>query len=220
MITLSVIVLIQWCVLVSSAQTEIDLDIPWPSGIIIDRMENPHNGEIYRFGRLQYNAVQMRPHWSQIHVIENVITREEGQSIIKKAEDYAAEHGWSKGRHVDYAIRPTKDLPVRTLYPTDEDFAWLQERFENKLWVQYQNYFNINNKLLRIDDLFITKYIANSTNENSLAPHLDKSPWSFVIGLNDDFSEGGTFFVDHKKLWRPPVGAAVIFNGKQYHGGK
>lgn len=206
--------------LVSSGHVELDLDIPWPSGIVIDPVYNPNTGERYRFGRLQHNAVQFRPMWTTIHVVEQVFTRQESQQIISDTETHAATHGWSKGRHVDYGIRPTKDLPLRTVYPSDEVYQWIHDRFYQLLLPKFQEIFGIDSKLLKIDDLFVTKYISNSTTENALAPHQDKSPWSFVIGLNDDFEGGGTFFVEHRKLWRPPAGSAVIFAGKQQHGGK
>jgi hypothetical protein len=198
----------------------LDLDIPWPSGIVIDRKHYPTTNEIYRFGRLQHNAVNFRPSWTTINVLENVFTKEETVKIIQDTEEHANKHGWSKGRHIDYAIRPTKDLPLRTVYRTDEEFSWIEKRFNKILLPTFQQIFKIQSNMLIIDDLFVTKYISNSTVENALAPHIDKSPWSFVISLNDDFEGGGTYFVQQKKLWRPPAGSAVIFAGKQQHGGK
>jgi hypothetical protein len=53
-----------------------------------------------------------------------------------------------------------------------------------------------------------------------LAPHQDKTPWSFVIALNDDFEGGGTYFVKREKVWKNPMGSAVIFHGYLLHGGK
>ncbi len=36
--------------------------------------------------------------------------------------------------------------------------------------------------------------------------HQDKTPWSFVIALNDDFEGGGTYFVKREKVWKNLMG--------------
>jgi hypothetical protein len=200
-------------------EVELTLDIPYPSGIMIDRVVDPADGGIYRFGRLRYSMVGVRPEWSGINVVENVFTPEECQQMIEKAENYSKVHGWSKARHVDYAVRPTKDLPLRTtLYPTTEEYEWLDQRFKEKVWPKFAMYYAINASLLDVDDLFLTKYSAASRMD-SLAPHMDKSPFSFVISLNSDFEKGGTFFPNHQRVWKAPVGSAIIFHGYQMHGG-
>lgn len=202
-----------------SKEIELEFEIPNPSGIMIDRIEDPNDGSIYRFGRLRYSMVSVREEWTGINVIEDVFTPEETAEMTQKAEKYAKENGWSKGRHVDYGIRPTKDLPLRTLYPSDEDFQWIKDRFIEKVYPKYRMYYGINASLLLIDDLFITKYSADSMTA-SLAPHQDKSPWSFVISLNNQFEGGGTFFPKYQRVWKGPVGSAIIFHGYQPHGGK
>ena len=200
-------------------EIELLLEIPMPSGIIIDRVEDPTDGGIYRFGRLRHSSVSIRPEWTGINVVEDVLTPSESKMIIDSAESFAKEHGWSKGRHVDYGIRPTKDLPMRSLFPSDAEYEWIENRFKEKIWPKFNMYYGINSSLLMIDDLFITKYSADSLT-SSLAPHLDKSPWSFVIGLNDDFENGGTFFTTYQRVWKGPIGSAIIFHGYQLHGGK
>lgn len=202
-----------------SKEVEVDLTIPWPSGIMVDRLADPHSHSqrIYRFGRLQHSAISLRPQWAGIHALEGVLSREQAADLIQRAEAHAAQHGWIKGRHVDYAIRPTKDLPVRVLYPDEADWAALQQRLFYVLTALGEQ-FALSVPLLRIDDLFITKYDSASAAESKLDPHTDKSPWSFVLALNDGFEGGGTFFVQSQDLYRPPVGGAVIFNGKQLHG--
>ncbi len=127
--------------------------------------------------------------------------------------------GWSKGRHVDYDIRPTKDLPVEIIYENEEDLQVVYDRFNTRIFPKLAAEYKINPSLLRLTDLFITKYNA-STPERLLGPHKDKGPWSFVIPLNDDFVGGGSYFFESQVLWKPPVGAAVYFSGQQLHGGE
>jgi hypothetical protein len=201
-------------------EIELTFDVPSPSGIMIDRLQNPQDGSIYRFGRLRYSMVGVRPEWAKINVVEDVLTPEECKMIIEKAENYSKVHGWSKGRHVDYSVRPTKDLPVKTtLFPTEEEFAWLDDRFKERIWPKFAMYYGLNQSLLSIDDLFLTKYSSDS-NTASLASHQDKSPFSFVLTLNDNFENGGTFFTKFERVWKGPVGSAIIFHGYQSHGGE
>jgi hypothetical protein len=81
-----------------------------------------------------------------------------------------------------------------------------------------------------INDLFVTKYDA-ATAENKLGPHTDKSPWSFVVALNQGnnnsnndkeagagkFEGGGTYILSSRQLHRPPAGGAVFFSGNNWH---
>lgn len=205
---------------VISKDIELTLQIPWPSGILMDRVEHPQTGGIYRFGRLQYSMISTRPEWSDIYTLENIFSIEECREYIEKTESYASFHGWSKARHVDYAVRPTKDLPVRSLFETEDSYQVLLSRFKSQIFPYFERFFpGVNRNLFTINDLFITKYSSNS-NQNALGPHKDKNPFSFVIGLNDDFEGGGTFFVDHQAVWRPPKGSALLFHAYQFHGGK
>lgn len=215
---LCVVVVVMGCFpLVAAKEIEVDLQIGFPSGIYIDRVENPETGDIYRFGRLRHSTVAVRPNWEGIYVVEDVLSVKDTQSIIRTAEAHAKEHGWSKGRHVDYAIRPTKDLSMDTIL-SREELANLKNLLADKLFPKFKRQFGLRPSLLRMEDLFITKYDSLSK-ENSLAPHVDKNPWSFVIALNDDFTGGGTYFVRPQRVWSVPVGAATVFHGYQLHGG-
>jgi hypothetical protein len=175
-------------------------------------------GKIYRFGRLQHNSIMLRPHWSAIRIEKDILSAAECDDIIMKAEDYAARYGWSKGRHVDYDIRPTKDLPVEVIFEDDAQLQALHDRFRERLLPKIALEYGLDADRIRPTDLFITKYSASSETERLLGPHQDKSPWSFVIALNDAFEGGGTYFYDANSLWQAPVGAAVFFNGVQLHG--
>lgn len=215
---LSVLILGVFLILSCGKEIELDLEIAWPSGIYVDRVEDPNSGAIYRFGRLRQSTVAVRPHWENIGVVEDVLTVKETQDLIRAAENYALLNGWSKGRHVDYSIRPTKDHSVDTILNQTE-LASLKATLAEKLFPKFKRQYGLRPSLLRIEDLFITKYESTSK-ENALAPHIDKNPWSFVIALNDEFRGGGTYFLRHQRVWNVPQGAAVVFHGYQMHGGK
>lgn len=197
--------------------TEYKLTIPFPSGIQVDTVSDSI-GRVYRFGRLQHNAITIRPQWRTINVVENVFSRDECQSIIRDSEKHAAVFGWSKGRHIDYDIRPTQDLPLNVIYDNPEALDKFYERFASKIWPSMARDFQLDSNQFRPADLFITKY-NSSRKENMLGPHQDKSPFSFVIPLNDGFKGGGTYFFDTETLWVPPVGSALYFSGSHWHGG-
>jgi hypothetical protein len=213
---LSVLILGVFLILSCGKEIELDLEIAWPSGIYVDRVEDPNSGAIYRFGRLRQSTVAVRPHWENIGVVEDVLTVKETQDLIRAAENYALLNGWSKGRHVDYSIRPTKDHSVDTILNQTE-LASLKATLAEKLFPKFKRQYGLRPSLLRIEDLFITKYESTSK-ENALAPHIDKNPWSFVIALNDEFRGGGTYFLRHQRVWNVPQGAAVVFHGYQMHG--
>lgn len=196
----------------------IKLTMPWPSGIQIDKVSDAQ-GRTYRFGRLQHNAISLRPLWSPVNVVEGVLSEVECNDVIRRAERYAEQFGWSKGRHIDYDVRPTQDLPVPVLYDNEADLQALHHRFKARIYPRIAAEYDLDAGLIHVTDLFITKY-DSERKERSLALHQDKSPWSFVIPLNADFTGGGTYFPNSKVKYDPPVGSALIFNGIQYHGGK
>ncbi len=89
--------------LVKGKEIELELEIPWPSGIYIDKVVHT-NGDVYRFGRLRNSMVSIRPPWQSMHVIEDVFDLHELYALVRKANNYAKEHAWSKGRHIDYGL--------------------------------------------------------------------------------------------------------------------
>ena len=143
---------------------------------------------------------------------------QECKKIINRTEEFAALHGWTTGRHIDYLIRPTSDLPVNVVFHGDE-FSNITKRIQSRIFPKFSESFNLDITKLRISDLFITKYDASIDDRRRLGPHKDKSPWSFVVALNSKFEGGGTYFFQTQELWRPPIGAALYFSGVKLHGG-
>lgn len=193
------------------------LNIPWPSGIQIDKITGS-DGNTFRFGRLQRNAISLRPGSERIFLINGVLSLEECAELVAKAERYAGRYGWSKGRHVDYSIRPTRDLPVEIIFESEDELESLYQSFSGNLWPRMAELFHLDKTKIRLTDLFITKYNSSNSVERQLAPHKDKSPWSFVIALNDGFTGGGTYFQNDDSLHKGSVGDALAFNGNQLHG--
>lgn len=193
----------------------VTLSIPWPSGILVD---NVQHGGVLRFGRVQHSAIKLRKHWALVNLVENVLNETECASIIMKAEMIAETHGWSVNRHVDYYVRPTNDLPVHVLFGEQELESFIL-KLQEKLWPILRNEYGISDNIF-ISDFFITQYDSRSIQKRLLGPHRDKTQWSFVISLNNNFEGGGTFFVDDEILWRPPIGSALVFNGQKLHGGE
>lgn len=55
----------------------------------------------------------------------------------------------------------------------------------------------------------------------SICKDSDESTHSFVLALNDDYEQGGTYFMDHNATIRTPLGCALSFCGDQLqHGGQ
>eukprot|EP00981_Chlorochromonas_danica_P007677 scaffold1863_cov166-Ochromonas_danica.AAC.2 len=207
----------------SFREEELVLTLPWPSGIIIDRLQDPVTKQIYRFGRLQHNAISLRPAWSSIYVLPDVVTKQQVEDVLRRTEDHVAKKGWMSHRHVDYDVRPTQDLPLHLLYDKEsEEWKDLIGAIHGTIFKAMATHYNLSADLLYIDDLFITKYDSSPSlldERNQLALHEDKSPWTFVLALNDNFEGGGTYFASNRdKLYHPKATGVLIFHGRQPHG--
>lgn len=200
-----------------SDREQIKMIIPYPSGIQVDKVIDSA-GQVFRFGRLQHNSISIRPKMKTIKVVESVFSKDECRDIVAQAENHAKKYGWSKGRHIDYDVRPTQDLPLHEIYADKTSLYELYTRFSGTIWPEMAKEYELDQALIRPADLFITKYNA-SRKENLLGAHQDKSPLSFVVSLNSDFEGGGTYFFETETLWAPAVGSALFFSGNQLHAG-
>jgi tetratricopeptide (TPR) repeat protein len=122
---------------------------------------------------------------------------------------------WTTSRH--YAV-PTNDIPVHQLSPALLDWfnGWMDGTVAPLLACQ----FKMNSNDFYVHDAFVVRYHASKSN-NYLPIHLDESTHSFVLALNDNFSGGGTYFVDFDRTLVPTEpGTMVSFRGDLLrHGG-
>lgn len=128
--------------------------------------------------------------------------------------------------HIDRYILPK----IASLFDLDEDNLQIAEIFI----VKYQftavdindegsGYHNDDaEKRSDIDQNTYGSGDSRSQTQTGLAFHVDGCPWSFVVSLNqpDEYTSGGTYFPLIDELLRPSErGTAVLFSGKNYHGG-
>ena len=118
---------------------------------------------------------------------------------------------WKVDRHENY---PTTDMLVDTLGLSDT----LREVYKEHLLPIVKHLYHFNSDVVN-DETFIAKYESTKTdNQSSLGLHTDKSIFSIIVSLNDDFEGGGTSF-PRQKIERivPPAGNALIFPGRLTH---
>ena len=146
-----------------------------------------------------------------------VLSKSECQALRLAAEDYAAVHGWTTKRHVAY---PTHDLPTTVLGEAGEV---LERAVATKLLPEMAARFGLDRSRLGVLEMFLAKYSVVPGGLAQLEEHEDGSQWSFVIALNDatEYAGGGTKFVEMKgkPVFRPAVGCATLFSGKNRHCG-
>ena len=88
------------------------------------------------------------------------------------------------------------------------------------IYSQFASKLQLDRDLIHADDLFIAKYDATVPGRQThLDAHQDKQMLSFVIALNDDFTDGGTYFFATEELWRALPGSAILFHGMHWHAG-
>jgi len=150
--------------------------------------------------------------YQKVYMLDNILSKEECKWFIYESEKYAKKNGWTTKRHSNY---PTVDNPVSVIAPID---FFIKNLVYSKIIPHYEKYYNVNSKYLGIHDLFIVKY-STEKGMSELEYHTDGSEFSFIISLNDDFTDGGTRFINTNKDVNPPIGSCSIFCGKNTHGG-
>ncbi len=199
--------------------------IPPPSGLVITPFFDGelNGGSSLWVGRVQHSVISLRPAWIQAQGIDGIMSPKNCRGIIADAEKFAASRadpnnpsratGWLTDRHPNHA---TTDLPVASIYGDDR----VHRYFNDNLLPFYTQIYGVDHRDLYIADLFIVKYNGDSENgQSQLESHRDRSPFSFVMSLNDDFEGGGTFFPLLDQVWRTKAGSAVLFHGQSLHGG-
>ena len=128
-----------------------------------------------------------------------------------KIIEYAEAHGLERGsRHTAHATTDVSCFDVPQL-------RWVAAVCSERVLPLLAKLFSVDDLVLA--DLFVARYAADG--QRALEEHEDGSPWSFVVPLNDRFEGGGTQFVELEgaPIFRPAVGAALLFSGKNRHRG-
>ena len=199
------------------------LKIPPISGLLVSPWWAKELNATLWIGRMQHSVIAIRSQWTSVYDVQGILSKNGCKAIISDAENYAmsriqiGNNGWLTDRHPDHA---TTDLPASAIYPDNRLNNYLTKHLLPILADRY----HLKIAQFYIADLFIVKYTGSSSSNGNagqsfLKAHRDRSPFSFVVALNDEFSGGGTFFPELQELWKPAVGGAVLFHGQQSHGG-
>ena len=148
--------------------------------------------------------------------VYHVLSPVECQKIIDEAEIIARRiGGWMNHRHKG---APTTDIPFHFLGgPKRGMFAKWQEHFEDKilrpiLQKDYQAHF------ASFNDFFLVKYEPQQ--QADLILHRDGTVISFVLQLNSDFVEGGTYIHSLGESLVHNTGDLCVHSGWLLHGAR
>ena len=130
-----------------------------------------------------------------------------------KIIEYAEAHGLERGaRHAAHATTDVSCFDVPQL-------QWVAAACSERVVPRLAEAFDASAWDFELADLFVARYAADG--QRALEEHEDGSPFAFVVPLNDGFEGGGTQFVqlEGAPIFRPAVGAALLFSGKNRHRG-
>ena len=130
-----------------------------------------------------------------------------------KIIEYAEAHGLERGaRHAAHATTDVSCFDVPQL-------QWVAAACSERVVRRLAEAFDAPAWDFELADLFVARYAADG--QRALEEHEDGSPFAFVVPLNKNFEGGGTQFVDLEgaPIFRPAVGAALLFSGKNRHRG-
>jgi hypothetical protein len=121
--------------------------------------------------------------------------------LIQSAEDFGE---WTTERHKNY---PTHDILIKN-FGYGEIWDSILEEYAypvvKHIW-KLEGYDDM------VNESFIVKYDLESDNfQPDLAIHHDGSIYTFVVGLNDEYEGGGTWFPRQKVLINRDVGRVTV----------
>lgn len=176
---------------------------------IIETFENSH---------VDPNSVQICKRLYQSNdnkkfaVLKNVVTKKFCKNMIISAEKYADKYMWTKKRHDNY---PTTDNVVDESW---KEYKTLEKVVHNQISKKLVKLYNIDPDKLGINEMFVVKY--DISGQRFLKYHNDGSEFSFIIGLNDDYENGGTQFKHNKEIIKTGIGNCLVFSGQNKHKGR
>jgi len=144
-------------------------------------------------------------------ILTNLLLKDNCDKIINEADDYGNKNGWTTTRHSEY---PTYDNQITTDWKC---YVYIENICKQKIYSKIAEMYNIDSNDIGINELFIAKY--DMKHKQELDAHRDGSEFSFIIALNDNFTGGGTYFVDTKKHISLEKGDCLVFSGQNKHKG-
>jgi len=170
---------------------------------------------------LQHNVLGIPLNYKRVFETQ-AFTAEFCKEIIRASEEYATRNGgWATKRH-EYLT--TTDLHIDDVFGGSAD-SEVHRCIDANVLPVLADKFGLDSRHLQLGEGYVVKWAfdPNARTRGGLEPHLDRTPWSFVVALNDplrDFTGGGTRFVEDNVLMRPKAaGRAVLFNGFNRHEG-
>lgn len=145
-------------------------------------------------------------------IIHNIVSKSFCKKMINSGEEYAKKYTWTKKRHDNY---PTTDNEVDDTWL---EYDVLKKIVKNKIAPKINEMYNVDINKIGINEIFIVKY--DISGQRFLKYHEDGSEFSFIIGLNDSYSGGGTQFKNTKKTVHLGIGDCLVFSGQNRHRGR
>lgn len=143
-----------------------------------------------------------------------VLSPNECAQAIIDTEDYVASTGgWTTQRHVAVA---TTDVQVKAV---PKLHSWFRRVLRDRLYPALGIQYGVCPSNMRVIDAFVVKYDARA--QRYLPIHKDQSQYSLTLPLNsnEDYSGGGTYFVETDQVINCAAGGMVSFPGKLLHAG-
>jgi len=189
------------------------VSIALPTGLLLTEVKSTV-GLSNHYCLLNHNEISLNPLYRSVYEIKDVLSKSTCTDIIDKAEAYASVNGWTLTRHNAY---PTTDLPLELVLGKFSNIHGILTGMLGELEVL----FKLREDSLRIKDLFVAKYQFEAGRQKELKPHMDGTPFSFVIALNElyEYENGGTRFTSSNTTYKCNVGSGILFSGKNEHEG-
>lgn len=147
--------------------------------------------------------------------VDDLLTWDECDYFIEKADAVAAREGWGAEQHDKYA---TKDVKLRNL--GDTPLRLFVKKVQEPLRDIISREFRLPRDEISVDDAFIVRYALGPDEQRSLGWHRDGSIVSAIFSLSDpdEFIAGGTQFRD-SMCYVPDKGSGIVFAGQRLHCG-
>jgi hypothetical protein len=155
-----------------------------------------------------------------VYVVRNIFTKQECESIIKECENYGSQHSWTIYENNGQYTLDNVLENVSNIWPMVEGAIY------SKIIPEFIRNYRLSANELQLDkrELYIIKYYNKNKEYSSannkdkiMGYHQDATPFSFSITLNENFTGGGTHFLDSDIYIQSPVGSCTIFSGKNTH---